>query len=181
MGVDNKGLIVLLTGIAYYLLFLLNNLLFSSLGYSDGVNWIFLPSGLRLAFVLVFVEWGALGIVLASIAISFQYYFNGDALTVIGAGVISGFAPWLARLVCMDRLRLNMNLENLSPATLFKVAALFAVMSPVLHQLWFTWRGHTTHFINSTLVMAVGDFVGTVVMLFVARFVLNQLPDLARR
>ena len=164
------------TAIAYYLMFLLNNAAFSGLGYSEGVSWVYLPSGLRLAFVLIFLEWGAIGIALASICISYQYQFNGDLLTILGAGAISGFAPWLARLVCMDKLKLDMNLNHLSVATLLKVSALFAVLSPVLQQLWYVWRGQTTNFIASTSVMAVGDFVGTILMLYMAKLLLSLLP-----
>ena len=47
-------LVVGVTALAYLLLFELNNALFTSFSFSAGVNWIFLPSGLRLAFILVF-------------------------------------------------------------------------------------------------------------------------------
>ena len=168
--------IVFGTAIAYYLMFLLNNAVFAGLGYSEGVSWVYLPSGLRLAFVLVFVEWGAVGIALASMFISYQYQFNGDLLTILGAGTISGFAPWLARLVCIDKFKLDMNLSNLSVTTLLKVSVLFAVLSPVMHQLWYVWRGQTANFIASTSVMALGDLVGTVLMLYLAKFLLGLLP-----
>jgi hypothetical protein len=164
------------TALAYYLLFLLNNAIFSGLGYSEAVNWIFLPSGLRLACVLIFTGWGAIGIAMASICISYQYQFNGDLTTIIGAGSISGFAPWLARLVCIDKIKLDVDLGNLTVPTLVKVSGVFAVLSPVLHQLWFTWRGQTDNFMASTAVMALGDFVGTLVMLYFAKMVISLLP-----
>lgn len=165
------------TALAYYLLFLLNNIIFSGLGYSEGVNWIYLPSGLRLAFVLIFTGWGTIGIALSSIYISYQYQFNGDLITIVGAGTISGFAPWLARLVCIDKLKLDVELRNLTASTLLKVSGIFAVLSPVLHQLWYTWRGQTDNFIASTAVMALGDFVGTFVMLYLTKMLIGLLPS----
>lgn len=170
--------IAVATAIAYVLLFELNNYLFSSFAFSKGVDWIFLPSGLRLAFILIFVEWGAVGIVLASFAISFGFYFNGDVVTALGAGVISGTSPLLARLICIDKLKLNVDLASLTPTTLLKVAVVFAVLSPVMHQLWFTFRGHTVDFISSTAVMAVGDLTGTLVVLYATKLLLTFLPTL---
>jgi hypothetical protein len=173
MPIQKSISIIVATAIAYFLLFRLNTILFSPLGYSAGVDWIFLPSGLRLAFVMIFVGLGAVGIAVASIAISLMYYFNGDVVTAVGAGLISGFAPWLARLICLDWFELDVNLYQLSASTLLKVSVVFALFSPLLHQLWFTWRGQTEDFISSTAVMTVGDLAGTMVVLYAGKFLLN--------
>ncbi len=176
MNIKNNAVIIVSTALAYFLAFNLNNYLFSSFDYSSGVAWIFLPSGLRLAFVLLFVESGAIGVALASTTISYLYQFDGDLITILGTGLMSGFAPWLARLICIDRLKLDINLNNLKGFTLLKISVIFAVFSPVLHQLWFTWRGHTTNFISSTAVMAVGDLVGTIIVLYAAKLLLALVP-----
>ena len=160
---------------AYFLTFELNAYLFSTLAYTPEVNWIFLPSGLRLVLVLVFVEQGAIGIALASATVSYVYQLDGDLITMMGAGVISGFAPWLARLICIDRLKLDVDLKNLTPATLLKVSVVFSLLSPVLHQLWFTWRNQTADFARSTTIMAVGDMVGTMIILYASKFALSLL------
>ncbi len=164
------------TAVAYFSLFQLNSYFFSSSGFSEGVNWIFLPSGLRLVFILLFVESGAVGIMAASVFISYFYQFEGNLLTIAGAGFLSGFAPWLARLICIDRFNLDVDLKNLTPATLFKIAVLFSVLSSVLHQLWYILRGVTENFVNSATVMALGDLLGTVVVLYAAKGVLALLP-----
>ena len=114
MRTRNKPAIVVLTAAAYAALFELNTLLFSAFSFSTGVDWIYLPSGLRLAFVLVFGVWGALGIILASIAIDFIHYFNADVTTAVVTGLISGASPLLARTICVDRLGLNKDLTNLT-------------------------------------------------------------------
>jgi len=51
----------------------------------------------------------------------------------------------------------------------------FAIFSALLHQLWYTWLGQTPNFIYSTLVMTVGDFSGTVLVLYASKFVLTTL------
>ena len=175
LSVHKHAAVVAFTALAYFFLFQLNNYFFSSLGFSQGVSWIFLPSGLRLAFLLLFAGWGALGIVLASVAISYFYQFDGNLVTIVGAGIISGLAPWLARLICIDKLGLDVNLQNLTASTLLKIAALFSVLSPILHQLWYTLRGHTADFLGSTAVMVVGDLTGTLVVLYTAKAVLALL------
>ena len=176
MQIQKSALVVALTAVSYLLLFQLNTWLFSSLNFANGVNWIFLPSGLRLIFILVFLELGAMGVVLASIAISLNQTFGADWVSAFGAGLISGFSPWLARLVCIDRLKLDINLNQLNTQTLLKVAVVFSVLSAVMHQLWFSWRGLSEAFVTQTAVMAVGDLVGTVIVLYAAKLLLGLMP-----
>ncbi|MFZ4479227.1 MAG: hypothetical protein ACOYNZ_04975 [Rhodoferax sp.] len=164
--------VIAATAIAYFLLFQINSFLFSRLGYSEGVDWIYLPSGLRLVFVLIFVETGAIGIAIASSAIGLMYCCNGDAVTAVGAGAISGFAPWLARQTSLNLFELDVNLNRLTSSTLIKVAVLFSVFSPVMHQVWFSWRGQTQNFIGSTAVMVIGDLAGTALVLYAAKLLL---------
>ena len=139
------------------------------------MNWVFLPSGLRLAFILVFVEWGAVGIATASLLLSYLSQSDGSLVTSLGTGAISGFAPLLARKVCIDFLKLDADLRDLSAATLLKTSAVFAIFSALLHQLWYTRLGQTTNFIDSTVAMAVGDFLGTAIVLYASKFVLTTL------
>lgn len=163
------------TFIAYTVLFHLNHFLFGSLGFSQGVDWIYLPSGFRLMFVLIFAEWGGLGVALASMFISATFHFDGNMASVLGAGFISGFAPVLARYVCHDKLGMDLALRNLSVGKLIAVSLVFAGMSATMHQIFFTLRGHTDNFIASTAVMAFGDLMGTVIMLYMAKGVLSMI------
>jgi len=164
--------VVLGTAIAYGLLFEVNTLLFGALTFSAGVSWIFLPSGLRLAFILIFGVSGALGIALASILTSLLFFFEGNWQTSVITGLISGGAPLLARKFCVDFLGLGADLKGLNGVDLIKMAAVFAIISPLLHQLWYLSQGLTTDFVRSTLVMAAGDLLGSLVVLYLARWVL---------
>ncbi len=51
--------------------------------------------------------WAALGIALVSLAIDLIHYFNGDVITAVVTGLISGGSPLLARTICIDRLGLK--------------------------------------------------------------------------
>jgi MASE1 len=161
--------------IAYIVLFLMNNYLFGSLGFSEAVSWIYLPSGFRLLFILIFAEWGAVGIALASMVLSGLFHFNGNLASILGTGLISGLSPLLARYVCRDRLGMDLELRNLTANKLIAVSVVFALMSASMHQVFYTWRGYTPNFIASTAVMAVGDLVGTVIMLYIAKFVVSKI------
>jgi hypothetical protein len=165
------------TALAYFLLFELNDLLFPSLEFSVGVTWIFLPSGLRLAFILVFGVWGAFGIVVASIVLSAVHHFQGLMLIAVGAGLISGLSPLLARRVCIDFLKLRVDLAGLTAASLLQVALVFAVVSASMHQIWFSFQGLTENFLEAVMVMAMGDLVGTILVLYAAKFLLRFLPS----
>lgn len=173
MKATEKALVIALTALTYTALYLLNAKLDAFFSVSEHVSWIYMPSGLMLFFVLLFMELGAVGIVLASLWISSHYLTSNDWFVLIGGSLISGFAPLLARKICIDKLQLDMNLSNLTAGTLLKVAAIFSVMSAVLHQLLFTWRALTTDFVGQTAVMAVGNFTGTLIVLYIAKLALH--------
>jgi uncharacterized protein YacL len=68
----------------------------------------------------------------------------------------------------------------MSAQALIKVAVFFAVLSSTLHQLFFIWLGHTENFIKSLSVMAFGDLMGTLIVLYVAKLILKTLPMLEK-
>jgi len=172
MTLPFSAVVVIGTALAYGVLFQVNNWLFGALTFSAGVNWIFLPSGLRLAFILVFGLSGALGIALASIVTSLLFFFEGDWTFAAVTGLISGGAPLMAHKFCQDFLGLGADLQNLSGAGLLKMAAVFAIISPLMHQLWFVSQGVTQDFWPSTSAMVVGDLLGSLAVLYLARWVL---------
>jgi hypothetical protein len=70
-------------------------------------------------------------------------------------------------------LLVHASLSNLNSKTLFKLSVVFSVISALLHQVWFYWNDATENFIASSLVMAVGDWVGTVLVLATASLLLK--------
>ncbi|AOX99262.1 hypothetical protein [Jeongeupia sp. USM3] len=167
--------VIVVTGVAllYWVFFRLNMLIVAHHSFSTGTDWIFLPSGLRLLFILLFVGEGAIGICIASIFISYAAYFRGDLVTAFGAGLISGFSPLLARFICLQYRKLTIGLEGLTGHSLLEIAGIFAVLSAVFHQLWFYWRGISSDFAQSAVTMIIGDFLGTLLMLYAARLLLG--------
>ena len=167
--------VVVSTALAFFVGFKLNVFLFQSLEFSRGASWIFLPSGLRLLCVLVFAEWGALGIVLGSWGIGLESYYVEDPVNAVIAGLLSGVCPLLAKKISTYGLRLRSDFESLTPLALLQMAFIFALISGVLHQLWYVLNGQTEQFFSSMAVMALGDFAGTLVVLYTAKYALRAL------
>jgi hypothetical protein len=163
-----KALFAVACAVAYFFAFKLNLMLFDSLEFSQGVNWIFLPSGLRMLLVLVLLHSGAVGIALASCFINYMTGSPDQHMFNIVTAIISGFAPLIARQICVDYLQLGTSLNNLTSKSLFQLSVVFAVISGVLHQVWFFWNHATENFVVSSFVMSVGDWVGTVLVLATA-------------
>lgn len=157
--------LVLACALFYYLIFYFNKLLFDTYEFSYGVNWIFIPSGFQLLLVLVAIVDGALGVALASIVIGFENYYLDSAVRTIVTGLISGGSPLLARKICFDFLSLDKELTKLTSKCILQMSVIFAVISATLHQLWFFYNGKSEAFLQSLLVMAVGNLLGTSLVL----------------
>jgi hypothetical protein len=176
MRMAKKLAIVALTAIVYVLFFFANKFLFSFTEFSFAVHWIYLPSGIILMSVLLFAEWAALGVMIASAIISYHFYFLGNFGAALGTGFISGFSPWAARLLCIAKLKLDVDLHQLNASTLLKVASVFALFSALLHQFWYLLHGHSDNFFGNIAVMAAGDFFGTLIVLYLAKLSIGLLP-----
>lgn len=168
-----KLMICLVCAFGYFYAFQLNSYLFSHLKFAHGVNWVFLPSGLRLLLVLMMFEYGAIGVALGSIAVNYLGSEHPDNLFEIGTGLISGFAPLLARTIAVDVLKLGGDLEGLTPKVFIIITVLFAAISATLHQLWFYWNGVSDNFVFNSMVMAIGDWTGTVLVLAAASLLIK--------
>jgi hypothetical protein len=129
------------------------------------VNWIYIPSGLRLLFVLLLARLGGIGIAVSTIYIN---YTLGDAdahVFNIVTGIISGASPCIAHYLARQWFNLDPLLMKLRGRDFFKLSALFAAVNALLHQLWYFWLDKTPDFLASTLAMAVGDWLGTILVL----------------
>lgn len=155
--------------LCYFAFFSLNTFIFSNSHFSTGVNWIFLPAGLRLLLTLVLAEDAAIGISLSSMVISFSDFFKDDLITGFGASILSGLAPYIAYILVIKQYAIRHNLSNINSQNLFICIVLFALISPLLHQVWFVSRGYTTDFLSSLTVMMVGDLLGSLLIVYSAK------------
>ena len=167
MPILKKLLVITSCALLYYGCFYLNKFVFDELEFSFGVNWVFIPSGLKLLMVLIAVEDAAIGITLASWMIGLDHYYLDSLLTTLVTGVISGCSPLLARKICLDFLGIDKELIGITPRSILIMSLVFSILSASLHQIWFFHNRATENFLHSLAVMAVGDLLGTALVLSV--------------
>jgi len=166
----------IVSSLAYSSLFYINDWLTTHLSYGLGVNWIYLPAGLRLFLTLIFGLSGAVGIAIASFVICFFGQFPLELTTYIGIGLISGFAPYLARLFVMSNISISSDLTNLSLQKLVICILIYAVLSSGLHQWWFAVRGlDEAGTLNHFLVMLIGDVLGAAILIGLVKYGLDLM------
>jgi hypothetical protein len=167
MAYFKRALVIAICALLYYWCFYLNKFIFDELEFSFGVNWIFIPSGLQLVMVLVAIEEAAIGIALAACLIGFDNYQLNSLVETLITAIIAGGSPLLARKICLDFLGVDKELFKLNPKSIFFMSIVFALLSSTLHQLWYSYNGVTQQFAQSLAVMAIGDFLGTALLLSV--------------
>ena len=162
--------VVIGCGFAYAVLFYANDWLMAFLEVSPGVNWIYLPAGLRLFLVLIFGLSGAIGIVTASALITFGRDLGEDIISIVGIGLISGFGPYLARLLVIRNLKINPDLSNLNIQMIAISVLVFALLSTSLHQVWFVLMGIPSGSLSNAIAMLIGDILGALLFISICKF-----------
>jgi len=167
---------LVISALSYTSLFYINNWLTSELVFSLGVNWIYLPAGLRLFLTLIFGLPGAVGITLASFLISYYGDFPHDLMLCIGIGLASGFAPYLAKVFVIHNVRLSPDLSDLNFQKLVICILIYALLSAGLHQWWFsTMALNNAGGINHVSVMFIGDVLGSLLLISLIKYSLDVL------
>jgi len=166
----------LVSALAYAVLFYFNNWITSHLSYGLGVNWIYLPAGLRLFLTLIFGLSGAIGIATTSFLVSYFGDFSSDLTTCIGVGLISGFAPYLAKTFVVSNVEVSPDLSALTLRKLMVCILIYALLSAGLHQWWFSLRGlDEAGSINHFYVMFIGDIIGTLLLIALIKYGLSLI------
>jgi hypothetical protein len=160
--------LISIAAILYAASFLINSFVMGSFSFSLGVSWVFLPAGLRLLLTLLLDKNGALGIAIASIAISLGFYFE-DPILGIGAGIISGLAPYIAKLLVFSDKDSKRDLSQLDAKQLLNCVFVFSVVSPLMHQVWYSLHKEDSLFFEDLGVMIIGDLIGTLIVIYLAK------------
>lgn len=169
-------LIILISSLLYGLSFSINTYFLDYFSHSLGISWIFLPAGLRLLLTLMFASSGAIGIAISSILINIFFFFEDLALG-IGAGIISGLAPFLARYLAFKGMDLKTNLDTLSGPKLINCILIYSLISPLLHQALFTALNPDNPFLENLGVMIIGDLIGTIIFVYVAKLIIFRIKN----
>ena len=153
----------------------INDWLFRHLEFVPGINWVYLPAGMRLLSTLLFAEAGAIGLLLVSWYVSFVWFFPHDPDRAFMGGIIASLAPYGVYRLARRYYGLDAGLRNLTPARLLVLALVYSVASPLLHHLWFAARGQD-NLLQGFAVMFVGDLMGTLIVLYGLKAILSMVP-----
>ena len=157
----------------------LNDWLFRRLEFAPGINWVYLPAGMRLLCTLLFAEAGAIGLLLVSWYVSFVYLFPDDPERAFLGGIVAALAPWLVYRGASHFWGFAGSLRNLTTGRLLVLAVAYSIASPLLHHLYFALRGQQD-LLPGFFAMFVGDLNGTLIVLYGMKGLLALLPRASR-
>lgn len=148
---------------------------FSSLEYSEGITWVFLPAGFRVILVLVLGLPGAFGLMLGSWFIDSASFTPKTWFFPFLNGLVSGLTPWLVMKYLTWRGWLSARLEAMTAHHLLNLTLIFSAASASSDQLvwWFLDRPEANFWID-VWPMFIGNALGAFLMLYGMKFVLDQ-------
>ena len=157
-----------ITIIAFIGLNSINEAVFIQFEQSNGVNWVFLPAGIRLLATLLFGFAGFAGLLLASLYLNFHHFVFQDDVRALSGAVAAAGGPYLAYLFAKHWFDLGPRLRNLTAQRLLFTGALCGLMSPVFHHA-FMWVQTGLVDWTALAAMITGDIVGILIVLYVAK------------
>jgi len=162
---------------AFILMLAVNEWLFTRFEFAPGINWIYVPAGMRLLSTLLFGAAGAVGLLLVSWLVCFFYFFPDDLVRSFMGGILAAAAPYLAYRIASRRYGLDASLANLSPRRLLICVVGYSVASPLLHHIWFAAQGNTANLLHSFVVMTIGDLTGTLIVIYTMKMLISLMPS----
>jgi hypothetical protein len=157
-----------ITIIAFIGLNWINEVAFIQFEQSNGVNWVFLPAGVRLLATLLFGFAGFTGLLLASLYLNFHHFVFQDHIRALSGAVAAAGGPYLAYLFAKHWFDLGPRLKNLTAQRLLLTGVLCGLMSPGFHHA-FIWVQTGLVDWTALIAMITGDIVGILIVLYVAK------------
>lgn len=153
----------------------LNEWLFRWMEFAPGINFVYLPAGMRLVCTLLFAEAGAVGLLLVSWWVSFFLFFPGQFERPFIGGIVAAAAPYLVYRGARHFLALEPTLRNLTPRGLLVLVLAYSVASPLLHHLYFALDGQE-RLLEGFAAMFIGDLTGTLIVVYGIKGLLALAP-----
>ena len=163
---------VLATIVLFLVTLVINEWLFKYAEFVPGINWIYLPAGIRLLSTLLFGGAGAIGLLIVSWLVSFLYFFPDDFMRAFVGGIVATIAPYGVYKLAQYVFGLHASLANLTPGRLLICIVGCSLASPLLHHLWFAMHGDPQPLLSGLVVMFVGDLNGTLLVVYAVKVAL---------
>ncbi|RQZ27146.1 hypothetical protein DIE16_32015 [Burkholderia sp. Bp9090] len=164
------------TVVAFVLSLWINQMVFADTSFVRGINWIYLPSGVRLLSTLLVGFDGFVGLLVGGLLMDFFYWFPHDPVRAIAGAILGSLAPYIVYRFALEYYDLRATLTNLTPKRLLVLAVAYSIANPLLHHLWFALRGDTHNIGESFVTMFAGDLAGALIMLYTIKGILALLP-----
>jgi hypothetical protein len=172
--------LIILTVTLYLSALGVNEFLFLNTEFARGINWIYLPAGVRLVCTLLFGGTGAIGVFIASLLATYFYYFPGDWGHTLAGSTSSALAPYLAYRLAGLQFNFRNSLDQLTPGVLTACSVVYAATNALLHHLWLLAFYAVKSPWESVFIMFTGDLLGTFLVLYSIKATLASVRLLLR-
>lgn len=165
-----NGLIVVTSALLWYGSHRLHFAYLGFLSHAPGIDLIFIPSGVRLALLLLGGVWAAVGVALGSLLLAGHEFGIASPAGILVIAITSGFAPYAALRLTQRVFGISQHLGNLQAWHLPVLSLCVAAGSSFAHNLVFAGLGREAwrDLAANTLAMAMGDFVGSLLVVALA-------------
>jgi hypothetical protein len=162
--------LTILSGLLWIALWYVNMELAGFTQYTAGINLIYLPAGYRLLIILVFGFWGALGIFLFSPLTFLSTFGTASISEILVNAAIGAFVPYACVAAFRKVTGLSAELTNLRAQHLPLLALAVSIATPLCYNVQFLLAGREVweNLPGSFLAMALGDFLGSFLLLLLA-------------
>lgn len=163
-----------ITVLAFLGLNWINEFVFLQIEQSNGINWVFIPAGVRLLSTMFFGLAGFEGLLLVGIYLNF-FHFHFDSDFRAWSGAVSGaLGPYLAALLVKHWFELEPLLKGLTAHRLLFTGVLCGIMSPVFHHA-FLWILTGNVDWTALAAMITGDTIGILIVLCLAKGAISTI------
>jgi len=192
MRISQRFLIFVLgSALLWYTFVPIYGWIFAWAEFGPGINWVYLPHGIRMALVLLFGVAGALGFSLGAQLLSFTLLPSGlvnePPMLHVALAAVPGLAAWIAaRLTLKDWPGRYLwqsapaDVAAVDGSRLLLLAFASAVLNSAGHGMaWLAFGNNLAHLGDRFFAMFVGDLLGALSLLYSFKVLLNVL-DRAR-
>lgn len=165
---------IAITFVAFLTMVGMNEVVFKAGEFVPGINWVYLPAGVRLLATMLFGFSGAIGLLLAAWCVNFWIFFPHDFPRSFVGGIIAAVAPYIVYVMARRFFGLQGSLGNLTAGKLLVCIVVYSLASPLMHHIWFHLRDSASHDWSGFFVMVTGDFLGSVVVFYTLKLALNR-------
>ncbi len=152
--------------LAWVFLFYFNQSFLADFNVNPLVCWIFLPAFIRMLAVMLFDWAGVLGLMVGAFVTRDTHLI--ELSTPIILAIISGLGPYLSVRFCQTTLKLSASFEGLSAQHLFVFALAGSVINTGLNHAYYLYAEMACSVKTTFIPMLIGDFLGTLIMLYLA-------------